>query len=110
MRAMVIGDILQAPRIRTIDLSGYEGAAGNVIRILAEDNVGVARIALRIVDLTEDVEVENAEITMNGQMGSTVEWLYTAAQAVPEGHEAQVVVKVFDLAGNEMEDNALMAS
>jgi hypothetical protein len=105
-----MGDILQAPRIRTIDLSGYEGAAGDVIRILAEDNVGVARVALRIVDLTDDVEVESAEMAMNGQISGMVEWLYTATQAVPEGHEAQVVVKVFDLAGNEMEDNALMTS
>ena len=52
LRAMVIGDILKSPFISTLDLSKYHGAAGDPIRIIAEDNVGVARLLLSIYDVT----------------------------------------------------------
>lgn len=105
LRAMVIGDILKSPLISTIDLTNYHGAAGDTIRIIAEDNVGVARLSLRIHDVTDNTEVEEAELSIE-KVAGTVEWVFTASETVPTGHEASVRVLAYDLAGNMIESNA----
>lgn len=103
LRAVVMGDIMSAPKISTIDLSNYHGEVGNTIRIFAEDSVGVSRLTLSISDVTDSQTVESAEMPMNGQVHGTVEWLYTATQAVTAGHEVQVHITAYDLAGNKIE-------
>jgi hypothetical protein len=105
LRAMVIGDILKSPFISTLDLSAYHGAVGDTIRILVEDNVGVARVSLSIADMTDNVEVESAEMSI-AKVASALEWVYTATQALPAGHEASVRVTAYDLAGNMIENSA----
>lgn len=103
LRALVMGDIMKAPKVGTIDLSKYAGEAGNPIRIIAEDSVGVSRLTLRIVDVTTSQVVETAEMPTNGKVNTTVEWEYLATQAVEAGHEIQVHVSAYDLAGNMIE-------
>jgi hypothetical protein len=100
LRALVLGDILKAPKVSTVDLSKYHGAAGDTIRIIAEDSVGVSRLTLSISDKTGNTVVESAEMPMNGQVIGTVEWVYTATASIAESHEAQVEVTAYDLAGN----------
>jgi len=102
LRAMVIGDILKSPFISTLDLSKYHGAAGDLIRIIAEDNVGVARLLLSIYDVTASEVVESAEMNIE-KVASALEWVYTATVTLTAGHEASVRVTAFDLAGNEIE-------
>lgn len=102
LRAMVIGDILKSPFISTLDLSKYHGAAGDPIRIIAEDNVGVARLLLSIYDVTASEVVESAEMNIE-KVASALEWVYTATVTLTAGHEASVRVTAFDLAGNEIE-------
>jgi hypothetical protein len=108
LRAMVIGDILKAPKISTLDLSNYQGAVGDTIRIIAEDNVGVSRLTLSIRDVTENRPVESSEMALNGKVKGTVEWVYAATQSIPSGHEAQVHVTAYDLAGNVIEADLTM--
>lgn len=103
LRALVIGDILGAPKVSTIDLSNYHGEIGDTIRIVAEDSVGVSRLRLSITDTTGNQTVESAEMPTNGKVSGTVEWLYTSTQAVTAGHEVQVHVAAYDLAGNKIE-------
>jgi hypothetical protein len=103
LRALVMGDILGVPRVSSLDLSKYHGEVGNTIMILAEDSVGVSRLGLSISDVTSGQEVENAEMEMKGQVLGTVEWLFTASKAVEAGHEIQVKVSAYDLAGNMVE-------
>lgn len=102
LRAMVIGDILKSPFISTLDLSNYHGAAGDTIRIIAEDNVGVARLTLSIWDVTDNDEVESAEMNI-AKVAGTLEWVFTATASLTAGHEAEVRVSVYDLAGNKIE-------
>lgn len=104
LRAMVIGDILKSPLISTIDLTNYHGAVGDTIRIIAEDNVGVARLSLSIHDVTDNTEVENAELDIQ-KVAGVVEWVFTATEAVTTGHEASVRVVAYDLAGNMIENS-----
>ena len=105
MRALVIGDILKAPKVSTIDLSNYHGEVGDTIRIIAEDSVGVSGLTLSIFDTTSSAEVENSEMAMNGLISGTVEWVYTCTAALTAGHEVSVNIKAYDLAGNVMEAN-----
>ena len=108
LRALVIGDILKAPKVSTIDLSGFHGEAGNSIRIIAEDSVGVSRLTLSIFDATDNAVTESAEMPMNGQISGTVEWMYTVTTTIVAGHEVEVRVAAYDLAGNVMEGTKAM--
>lgn len=103
LRALVIGDILKAPKVSTLDLSKFEGKVGDTIRVIAEDSVGVARLSLSIHDVTASQLIESAEMQMNGLVSGTVEWVYTTTAAVGVGHEMQVKVTAYDLAGNVVE-------
>ena len=108
LRALVIGDILKAPKIDTVDLSQYQGAIGETIRVVAEDSVGVSRLTLTVHDQTGGQDVETAEKPMNGKVIGTVEWIYTATAAVPADHAVEVQVTAYDLSGNTIEANAVM--
>src|SRR6266498_4158050 len=102
LRAMVIGDILKAPKINTVDLTHYTGAMGDTIRVLAEDNVGVSRLKLTIYDKSDDDVVETAEKVLTDKISGAAEWLYTATKAVPAETLIEVQVTAYDLAGNEI--------
>ncbi len=104
LRALVMGDILKAPEISTVDLSFYTGAVDDPIRIVAGDSVGVLRITLAIRDTTSGEDLETAEKLMAGKITGTVEWLYTATAALPDEslhHVIDIIVRAYDLAGNE---------
>ena len=100
LRALVIGDILKAPVISTLDISKFEGKAGDTIRVVAEDSVGVARLSLSVQDVTAGQLIEEAEMQMNGLVSGTVEWVFTMTAVVDAGHEMQVKATAYDLAGN----------
>ena len=103
LRALVMGDILGAPKVSTVDLSKYHGAVGDTIRVLAEDSVGVSRLKLSILDATVGQKaVESAEMDMKGQVLGAVEWVYTATATLPPSHAAQIEITAYDLAGNEI--------
>jgi hypothetical protein len=108
VRALVMGDIMGAPKIDTIDLSHYQGAVGDSIRVLAEDSVGVSRLTLSVYDTTASQVVESGEKAFTSQIASTVEWEYTVTVAVPADHAIEVRVAAYDLAGNQIEKNAAM--
>ncbi len=101
LRALVIGDILKAPRVSTVDLSHYTGAVGDTIRVVAEDSVGVARLTLTIHDSTSGQDLETAEKVVSEKISGVVEWVYTATVAAPADHLVEVRVVASDLAQNE---------
>lgn len=103
LRVLVIGDILSAPKIDTLDLSGYQGHVGDAIRVVAEDNVGVARLELSIHDQTAQADLESASQDMTANIQSTVEWVYHATLAAPADHAVEVRIAAFDLAGNRVD-------
>lgn len=110
LRPLVIGDILGAPKVSTVDLSKYHGAVGDTILVMAEDSVGVSRLQLNILDATAGQTVESAEMDMKGQVLGAVEWLYTATAALPASHAAQVEITAYDLAGNEIKASENLAA
>lgn len=108
LRALVIGDILKAPKVSTIDLSNFHGEVGDTIRLIAEDSVGVSGLTLSIFDVTDNAVTETAEMPMNGKISGTVEWMYTVTTSITAGHEVEVRVAAYDLAGNVMEGTKAM--
>ncbi len=109
LRTLVIGDIMKAPVVRSLDLSGYHGAAGKTIRIHVEDNVAVARVVLFINDETDDRQLETAEyIPAPDQLAPALEWDYVTTADVPAGHAAEVRVAAYDLAGNKFETGRVL--
>jgi len=103
LRAVVIGDILRAPKINTVDLSKYMGAVGDTILVEAEDSVGISRLTLSIYDTTASQVVESGEKVITSQIASVAEWEYTATVAVAADHAIEVRVAAYDLAGNQIE-------
>jgi len=102
LRAVVIGDVLKPPDIRRLDLSRYQGGAGQTIRLYAQDNVAVARLALVIYDLTADRELEADEKPYPPErLRPVAEWSYTTQRLLPPGHLAEVRASAWDLAGNK---------
>lgn len=108
LRAMVMGDVMSAPQIDTLDLSNYQGRAGDTISVLAEDNVGVARLELGIFDQTASAVLETASYQLEDRVRGEMEWVYTATVDAPAEHAIEVQVAAYDLAGNKMEQVATM--
>lgn len=87
-------DFLHAPEIKEIDLSAYNGNPGDVVRILAEDDVGVTQVGVVITD------AENYLVEMGlAQPASGGYWAYTATKKAP-GNHVRVIVDAADLPGN----------
>jgi hypothetical protein len=103
MRAMVMGDIMSAPKIDALDLSHYQGRTRDTIRVLAEDNVGVARLELVIFDQTASAVLETAFHQPDDRVRGEMEWVYTTTADAPAGHAIEVQVAAYDLAGNKIE-------
>ena len=103
LHAMVVGDVMKPPVIKTLDLSGYHGEAGDPILILAEDNFAVARLVVTIRDQSNGQQIEETAKLINAsQVGPSVEWRYTATASAPAGHALEVSVTAGDLGGNEV--------
>ena len=99
LNALVISDTLKPPIISTLDLSAYH--ATGVIRVLAKDNVAVARITVTVRDQTNDQGIETLNyVPAPEQLAETVEWMFKSVTPAPIGHSAVVEVVVSDLAGN----------
>ncbi len=104
LQGLVMGDILKPPAAPTIDLSHYTGAVGETIRVLASDNVAVARLRLVVRDVTGAADLETAEKDLADNLCEFVEWLYISTAALPDPslrHEVEIRVTAYDLAGNE---------
>ncbi|MBN8657737.1 MAG: hypothetical protein J0M11_18545, partial [Anaerolineae bacterium] len=62
----------------------------------------VSRLTLSIHDVTDNDEVESAEMNIV-KVAGTLEWVFTATESITVGHETEVRVTAFDLAGNKIE-------
>jgi len=98
-----VKDYLTKPEIREIDLSNYTGAAGSFIRITAVDDFKVKQVQVRI----EDKDGNGMENGFAVQADDTEHWRFivTVPHFVSEG--GKVIVRAYDLPGNETVKEAL---
>ncbi len=95
---VALADFMHPPEILAVDLSGYSGRAGEVIRIQARDDVAVARVSVVIADAGRQI-VEQGQATSNS---SGLWWTYTATEDCPTA-TAIIVAHVEDLTGHGVE-------
>jgi hypothetical protein len=94
--ALTVADFLNAPSIDAIDLSLYNGQAGNPIYITTSDDFGVVSVS---------VTVRNNEggVLESGQAAESVagsgRWAFTSSAAIAAGNEVNVQVAATDRPG-----------
>ncbi|MFZ5518651.1 MAG: hypothetical protein ACOY90_18625 [Candidatus Zhuqueibacterota bacterium] len=94
--SLTIADFFNAPSVDEVDISGYGGNAGDVIRIRAHDDFDVTEVSVAIMTSAGQA-VENGmaeEKPVNSGL-----WIYTATQAVAPGSTVRVLVTAKDRPG-----------
>ena len=99
---VAVADWFHMPEVGEIDLSGYTGAAGEVIRARVTDDVAVAQVTIVIATSAGEV-VEQGR--MNHEQG--VWYAYTTTAGCPAG-PARVMVTGLDLPGHAGRGEAML--
>jgi hypothetical protein len=87
---VIIADYLKAPVIEQIDLGGYHGNVGDIIRVMATDDVGVVSVTVRIL-LPNQTVLEQGPATLHEGA-----WVYTATVAKPAGQTVRIEANALD--------------
>ncbi len=93
---VAISDFSNPPEIREVDVSSWNGGIGQVIRVMAVDDVLVTQVKVSILDDAGTV-LEEGEAVQDGDAW----WSYVTTAAARSG--ARVLVTVRDLPGNVVE-------
>jgi len=99
-RAAAVSDYLKRPTLEALDLSEYEGQAGNRIYFMASDNGGLVDATVAIGDGNGTVFESGGAVEVDADTGY---WMYTALNSIPDGTVATINVKVSDRPGNTVE-------
>jgi len=93
---VAVADWFHRPEILEIDLSGWRGESGGVIRVKAQDDVKVQHVKVTIHD-------ENGALLEAGQASEAgaLWWVYQATQ--PATEDLRVTVAAMDLPGHVTE-------
>ena len=92
-RNVAMADWLHEPQIKDIDLSGWSGLAGQVIRIQAVDDVQVRQVTVVITDEAGAVLEQGSAVRAEGLW-----WNYTTTQAA--SGTPKVIASAQDLPGH----------
>jgi len=95
--AATIADFFNEPVINDIDLAAYNGAAGDVIKIRAMDDFGVANVYVTLTNFQGGAPIENGQAVETAP-GSGV-WQYTAQTVVNAGTAVNIQVAATDRPG-----------
>ncbi|MDR2563797.1 MAG: hypothetical protein LBC98_07625 [Prevotellaceae bacterium] len=90
---VAVADFFNAPDIDHVDLSGYAGAAGELIIVGATDDFAVKSVHIKIVNA--DGTVEEGAAVQNG-----ARWHYTTIAENNSIETSKIVVSVSDIPGN----------
>lgn len=90
---VAMADWFHAPEILELDMSGWNGAAGQVIRVKAVDDVQVAQVNVVITNNAGAVLEQGQAVYAEGSW-----WSYTTTATATEG--PRVVVTARDLPGH----------
>jgi hypothetical protein len=94
---VAVADLLKAPDIQSIDLSGYTGEKGDVIRIKVLDDFAVKAV-------TVTIENEDGSLVEEGSaVDSGFEWIYTATEGNKDFAGDKITIKATDNPANVTE-------
>jgi len=95
--ALTVADFFNAPTINEVDLSAYAGKVGDVIKVKAMDDFGVASVHVALVNPTNEAPIENG-YAVETAAGSGV-WVYTVTASMPGGSKVGFNVVATDFPG-----------
>ena len=91
-----VSDFMHPPVITEVDLTGYTGRAGQLIRIRAEEKkIGAAAVSLVIADRTQAVLEQGAACVED----DGVTWWYAAQKDIPPDQLLWITVRAEDQPG-----------
>lgn len=93
--AVATRDYRMPPEITLLDVSSYQGRAGDPIRVLATDDFGVVAVQVRIISAAGQLQ-EAGPATQQAD-GS---WRYEATEAAPATAGLVVLAEAYDRPGN----------
>ncbi|OBW43167.1 hypothetical protein AB670_00359 [Chryseobacterium sp. MOF25P] len=95
---VAVADLLNAPDIEEINLSGYTGNPGDIIKIMATDDLGVVSVNVKIEN-EDGTFVEEGAAVNNG-----AEWIYTATASNPDLAGDKITITASDTPANLTEE------
>jgi len=95
--ALLIADFLNAPVVDEIDLSGYAGKAGDVIKVRAHDDFAITGVEISIRD-TGGTVLEHGPATLSSDDGC---WRYPATVNLAAGQQVAIDVTASDRPGHQ---------
>jgi len=101
--ALAIGDFLQGPSIKPLDLSGYKGRIGDPIYITTKDNIGVVDVNVELTR-TDGSNIERGKAVETGARSG--KWVYTATVPISLGTDIFIEAEGFDRPGSRTVSSA----
>ena len=95
--ALTVADFLNPPSIKDADISAYNGQVGDVIKIKAFDDFGVAGVRITITDAQTGDPIESGD-AFEIAPGSGL-WQYNVTATAPSGTTVNVNVVAIDRPG-----------
>jgi hypothetical protein len=92
---IVAADFLTPPVVETIDLSAYRGKIGDVIRIIATDDIEVVSVNVAIQTAAGNTFEQGAASKVHGV------WIYTATIDAPAGERLAITATAKDRPGHD---------
>ncbi|MBC8436050.1 MAG: hypothetical protein H8D88_00650 [Bacteroidetes bacterium] len=100
---VALTDFLLSPWIETIDVEGYTGNPGDLIRVQAFDDFQVTEVNIRIIDANgNQVEAGPCQAVSRG-----IWWEYTASVAITSLAGIQIIAIARDNPGNKTEESMI---
>lgn len=99
---IAVADFLKAPKIESIDLSGYKGKKNDPIKIKAYDDFKVEKVT---------VKIENADGTLVEEGNAAVEglyWVYKAKENNADLSGDKITVRAYDIPDNMAEKQEIL--
>jgi len=91
---VLMGDYLSSPTVNAIDLSGYHGQVGELIKMRASDDVGVTKVSVAL-HAADGALLEGGEAVL--QFGT---WVYAATTQRVPGTPVTITATAGDRPGN----------
>ncbi len=95
VNALLISNWLTPPVIELIDVSGYRGAPGDLIKAIAMDDIEVVAVRLSIREIAGVIIEQGAATRVHGV------WIYRATRALPLDRRIQIEATATDRPGHD---------
>lgn len=107
--ALAMGDYLNVPSFKPLDLSQYKGRIGDPILIQAVDDIGMVSVEVTLIGIN-GTQIEKGMAVETGVRSGY--WVYAATAAVPLGSDIFIEVVGYDHRGRKakMTENPIVGA